>query len=574
MDSAMTIMEPAPRGRLKERGGARGGGCERGAALVLALFLITILTVLGVLVLNTSIVETKMANNQKISSQAFYASEAGLERALLKVMNDFATDGSTGKPWGNNRFAGADTVAVTVRASGSPAWSISARTLDMWLSSPGVQAWSFTGPGGRGGNAVGRATYRIYSWAPDANEIYLLSYATQPDAVAAVEYHLKVEDLSPYMNAIFMGGGLSGTVQGNVNIHGSIYSNGPLAFTGNVGIGNNYTNDVGSGPALGAQIFNYPSGDDLEAKVRVRGGDLDLGGSAQVGASGAGPPKHSVAGVYVDGDIPASGVYADEITHQVPNIPMPSVLDGLKNEYGATFIDTNFPGTSDTIRARLAYTALINGTGVFAGTPPEVTSSGYVIKRSLTFSSSGPDSFSSLDALGNGMIWNKAAGTLQIIGNVLVKGTLTIDRAVTYTSMGAYLGPSGTGVPPPNQSELGAMIYVTGDVTLKNSFTPPSGSGYLNGGAQTNSLGVATPGNLTFAGTGGSKIATGFYFTSGQTTFSKQWKVMGTMITGTAKFDQVPDIFQVPALKDYLPHGMPGGQQVLNFTGREWRRVY
>jgi Tfp pilus assembly protein PilX len=55
---------------------------ERGAALVIALFIIAVLTVLGVLVLNTSIVEVKMAINQQVSSRVFYAAEAGLERAL------------------------------------------------------------------------------------------------------------------------------------------------------------------------------------------------------------------------------------------------------------------------------------------------------------------------------------------------------------------------------------------------------------------------------------------------------------------------------------------------------------
>src|SRR5512138_2482518 len=144
------------------------GGRERGAALVLVLFLITTLTVLGVLVLNTSIIETKMANNQKLSSQAFYAAEAGLERGLAKVMLDYEQDplsASTGnKPWGNNVFAGADTISATVRAAGTPAWSTSSRTLDMWLNSPGVKSWSFTGAGGRGGTTVGRARYQLFSF--------------------------------------------------------------------------------------------------------------------------------------------------------------------------------------------------------------------------------------------------------------------------------------------------------------------------------------------------------------------------------------------------------------------------
>ena len=62
---------------------------QRGTALVMALFLITVLTVLGTMVLNTAIVEIKMAQNQKISAQVFYAAEAGLERGLLMLIEDF-----------------------------------------------------------------------------------------------------------------------------------------------------------------------------------------------------------------------------------------------------------------------------------------------------------------------------------------------------------------------------------------------------------------------------------------------------------------------------------------------------
>ena len=64
------------------------GKGESGTALVMALFIITVLTVLGTMVLNTSIVEIKMAANQKVSSQVFYAAEAGLERYVFEAVLD------------------------------------------------------------------------------------------------------------------------------------------------------------------------------------------------------------------------------------------------------------------------------------------------------------------------------------------------------------------------------------------------------------------------------------------------------------------------------------------------------
>jgi hypothetical protein len=574
MTRTMNGMERAPAGR----GEQRGGGRERGAALVVALFLITVLTVLGVLVLNTSIVETKMANNQKISSQAFYAAEAGLERVLAKVMRDYEDDSSSGSPWGNNIFAGADTVGVTVRATGSPAFSVTSRTLDMWLSSPNVRCWSFTCAGGRGGTSVGRASYRIFSYAPSANEIFFLSYATQPDAVAAVEYHLKVDDMSPYNNAIFIGSGLSGIITGNVSVHGSVYANGNLTLGGVAQLSNNYTGDAGNHPqgAIGSPPFGFPNNTDLKAKIRIKGGDLTLGSGdagADAGHATVAGEKHTLAGVYVDGSIPAGKVFADEVSNVVPNIPMPDILDGLKAQFGETFINTNFPGTSSTVRARQAYTALASGTGAFAVTPPMKSSTGFVVNRNLILSSSGTASFTSLDGLGNGIIWNKTARTLQIIGNVVVNGTLDIS-GVTYTCKGAFTSNStGGAVAPANQNELGAMIYCTKKVTVDGGFTPPPGSGYLQGGANTNSLGIATPDNLFLSGSPGSYF-TGFYYAQGQFDIQKQMKLLGTVICGTGNFKNVPDLYQVPQLENYLPEFMPGGQNMTNFSNREWRRVY
>ena len=82
------------------------GKGESGTALVMALFIITVLTVLGTMVLNTSIVEIKMAANQKVSSQVFYAAEAGLERGLLMLISDFENDTTANSPWANNNYAG------------------------------------------------------------------------------------------------------------------------------------------------------------------------------------------------------------------------------------------------------------------------------------------------------------------------------------------------------------------------------------------------------------------------------------------------------------------------------------
>ncbi len=550
---------------------------ERGAALVMALFLITILTVLGTLVLNTSIVEIKMANNQKISSQAFYAAEAGLERALLKAMNDFTLEAPS-PSWANATFAGADTVTTVTRTGQATNFDPAVRSLDQYLESNNVKTWTFA----NGGTTVGRAVYSVYSYTPSATEIWIMSYATQPDAVAAVEYHLKVDDMSPYNNAIYAGTGLSGTVQGNVSVHGSMYINGGLSLSGNTGVSNNYGPAGGTaGQTLGALPFSYPACSDLVAKVRVRGGNIELGGAAQVGeANDPDTLKETLAGIYVDGGSWTAGkTFADEYSTSVPSVPMPRLIDPLKNEYGSPVIDANYTG-SDDAKALGMYTDLIAGTGPFApGTgslgPPAgyKSSTGKVISGNLSITNATND-FSYLDSLGNGITYTKASKSLSITGNVKINGNLTSTVGLTYTARGPFSSSStGAQVPGSSDPEEAANLIVTGNVSFDGGFAPPAGSGYLQGGTSTNSLGIATPGNITITGNPGDLYA-GMFYAGNQMNIAKQMKMLGTIICGSGNFTQVPDIYQIPALRNFLPKLMPGGQTILQFSTREWRRVY
>lgn len=58
------------------------GRTEHGAALVMALVILMILTILGVAALNTASFEERMAGNIQESMQAFEAAESGLNSAL------------------------------------------------------------------------------------------------------------------------------------------------------------------------------------------------------------------------------------------------------------------------------------------------------------------------------------------------------------------------------------------------------------------------------------------------------------------------------------------------------------
>ena len=56
--------------------------CQAGTALVMALVILMILTILGISSMNTSIMEQRMSGNIQDLNRAFEASESGLSRAI------------------------------------------------------------------------------------------------------------------------------------------------------------------------------------------------------------------------------------------------------------------------------------------------------------------------------------------------------------------------------------------------------------------------------------------------------------------------------------------------------------
>jgi type IV pilus assembly protein PilX len=69
---------------------------QRGAALVVGLMLLMVLTVLAISGMNTSTVELQMAGNMQYAQTAFHTAETGIEVAMLEdPPNDLETGSST-----------------------------------------------------------------------------------------------------------------------------------------------------------------------------------------------------------------------------------------------------------------------------------------------------------------------------------------------------------------------------------------------------------------------------------------------------------------------------------------------
>src|SRR5256712_8133948 len=86
------IRSPHPGPRIPAPGSSYG---ERGSALATVLVLVVLLTVAGVVMVNSTLTETSIAYNQSDSAAAQYAAEAGLARAMYELSQNAGWSGTT-----------------------------------------------------------------------------------------------------------------------------------------------------------------------------------------------------------------------------------------------------------------------------------------------------------------------------------------------------------------------------------------------------------------------------------------------------------------------------------------------
>lgn len=97
-------------------------GNERGVVLVTALMVMALLTVVGMAALNTSDTELQISGNQRVSTQAFYLAEAGIQHAVgiyekngLTILKAAQNTDLSNKALGGGSY----TVTVTDQTNGS-----------------------------------------------------------------------------------------------------------------------------------------------------------------------------------------------------------------------------------------------------------------------------------------------------------------------------------------------------------------------------------------------------------------------------------------------------------------------
>ena len=154
---------PAP--HAPERRSIRPGGTprastrERGAALLVGLVLLLVMTILGVSAMNTATLELTMAGNAQAQDEAFQAAETGIDMAISR--GAFSTLESTTIPETSVGNGSVEVETTFVQATNVPD-----RAFSMGVGVGGsVQAFHFeivaTGKGPRGATSTHRQGFYV-----------------------------------------------------------------------------------------------------------------------------------------------------------------------------------------------------------------------------------------------------------------------------------------------------------------------------------------------------------------------------------------------------------------------------
>ncbi len=349
---------------------------QNGTALLVALIIMLMLTLIFAAAVTTSVTDVDIAKNQKERTLAFYTAEAGLQLAIGVLRTNFnELDNDTLEAMiNNNPTLGEGSFSVGVTGT----WPFKT------LTSTGVN---------RDGESAVQVTVRR-----------------------------RRHPINIWDNIVFAGTGqMGGAIAGNVNLHGSVHilgddlNDGDMAMemTGGGNIWNNYTGITAALssrlPSLDTTTFNGEVISTLNAELRVKKGRVDISGTSNAGfpdVTGGSPPiKETLDGAYVTdgygGNQGDRSVYSDNGAGEGydvgDGIHMPD-LDGPYTD----------PNTGVTYPTYMNY--LQNNALVISG---DVT-----LKPGQTY-----------PAVSNefGSISMDASGNLQVSGIVYVTGSINID---------------------------------------------------------------------------------------------------------------------------------------------------
>jgi len=480
--------------------------------------LIIVFIALGVGLTALSINEGMTAERQRRTYQAFHLAEAGIERAIYDLRQDFINDTSS-PSWADGDINGLAIGPDTANYYSIPYASTSLGSGNYALSLKNV--------------------------LNSGEAIWIQSTGAVGDATQTIEVYVKITNISIWDNAIFAGAGAAGAmINGNVNIRGSVHILGTgidssdyvvdLGGTAEL-IANNYSGLSASllakVPALPTTTFNGEVVSTLFAELRVKKGIVGLSGSASVGETNVAGNSNKET---VDGSYVSNGFGGSQGTNNVHSD------NGWSNGYDLGDA-VDFPSLQDPYPGYSTYQNYLRANALVINDAAQLATLSNLTPNS-NFSYSDAKGTISMDGNENLTI----SGIVYIEGGDLNMSTAGSKKTITYSGSGS--------------------ILVTGSAQINVNLVTSGNNSY-----PTNIIGIMTPNEIGFDEANIDVM--GLFYAEDRVTSEKQTDIMGTIVANY--FDMgtnVPSVFQVPETINHLPPGMIGGDPAWFMRVVMWRK--
>jgi len=468
---------------------------ERGVALLLAVLILFVVSVLGATVVQLGGVDYALSGNYRANTVAFHLAESGMQTAAADLLADYSADPSNNwlRDWVDT--SGGATVRDPFPDPADTV--INGHSLTATTTSPNPYAGLPYSLGGTA--ALGAGEYERLVWLPpvvvssdgvDTLEFRLRSIGTDPSretpATVMIDGVLVVElgDNGGIRAGVSLGDGDGGDVLKGNNLHiaGSVIVLGDgdtrVKLLGRSSIVNNYSgiDDLADGlgtlatklPALDAADFNGETVETLDAFVRIKDARLQMGGNASIGAADAtgNALKETVDSLYSD-DLPGANrdLFADSVGPYDlgDEASFPSLYAPYVDDQGA-----GHASFADYLSSQ-AYTPGLGGDLIIDG---------------------DTSSFSYVDPGGRGSIsWDRSSLLLTVDGIVKVNGQAKLGKTgeVEFEG-GQYKG----GVIPAIKYAGTGVLWSTDKIEIATDIYPQGR--YLEDGPDLDGL---VDGNLT-----------------------------------------------------------------------------
>ncbi len=509
---------------------------EKGSLLVMTLLLVVVLLILGSAFVAISMAESRVAERERRTVLAFHIAEAGIAQAVYDLREDFLSDTS------NPSWADGDINNYTINLP----------------DTTNFYAMPYSNTALNGGSY----SVTVKKETTDGREISIRSTGTLGDASETIQVYARMTSISPWDNAIFAGsGGDPGTgattIAGCVNISGSVHILGTglgstdyaveLGGTAEL-IGNNYSAMAADLqrrlPSLPTTVFNGETVETLSAVLRVKNGIVGLDGNSSVGVTDVPGNlyKETADAVYSNdgfgGNSGSANVFSD---------------NGWSNNYDMGDA-ISFPSLSDPYMGYPSYQQYLYDNALVISDAGDLAQLANITAGS---------SFTITDAGGKGSISMDGTGNLTVDGIIYVEGG---DLNITGASDVIFSGK--------------ASVLVTGNIAVDTNLVTPAvpvggehNFPYVQSTGDENIIGFMTPNDISL-GTSAQLDIMGLFYAENKVTINKQTDLMGSIVTNY--FDltgQVPNIYQVPEAKNYLPPGMIGSSGGWSMALLSWQRV-